>query len=435
MTLNAGNSGQLGFGINAFLGNDYQPTGDRTSVQGMGWDPGNVSYNLDPMLALGDRLGYTGDASQLRGLSGGTPKYNPDGTITPATPGQGNNTYDAYTLYKNGLDKYINDKGYVNVSGMSSGWDGTTGDPRSAATTLYQNQGNVLTPAGDPHLYHARERGSWAQENQDGVMAALILGGGFLGGSALAAYGAGGAGAGAAGAGAGAAPGAGAAGATAGGGSGLGGTLGSLQSWYAGLPAWGQGALSGAAQGGISSGIQGKNILQGAGIGALTGGLGGWGGSALAGATGLPNWAARALVSSGTGGLGAGLSGGDWRQGALAGGLGSLAGSGLSEAGLSGQIAGRLGGMLGNYGAGAILGPTGNNRGTSGNSPGSTGAGGLSGGATSYPVSGGGLLQGSPLGAAAAQQKAYLTQAYAPIVADAKKKALKESLIEGLAED
>lgn len=429
MTLNAGNSGQLAFGSNAFLGNDYQPIGSRGNGS-EGWDPTNVQYNIDPLLALGDKMGYTGDASKLRGLSGGGPVFNPDGSITPATKGYDNNTYDAYSLYKNGLDQYLKD--YVNVSGMSSGWDGTTGDPRSAASTVYKNQDNVLTPYSDPTLYHARERGSWAQENQDGVMAALILGGGFLGGSALAAAGAGG-GAGAA-AGATAAEGAGATGATAAGGAGAGtgglsGTLSGLQGWYAGLPSYAQGALSGAAQGGLSSGLQGKNILQGALTGGLTGGLGAWGGAALAGATGMPAWAAKGIVSAGTGALGAGLSGGDWQRGALAGGLGSLAGSGLSGAGVNPTLAGKLGGMAGNYGAGAILGGAGGGSGGGGSQIGASGAP-SSGVQAGTGMSGG--VGGPQLGAAQAQEQAWLRTAYAPIAQEAAKKKLAKRVLDEL---
>lgn len=257
-TLNMGGAGQIGTGVNAFLGNDYQPTGTRTGGQYMadqGWDPKQISYNLDPLLALGDKMGYKSDvADRLRGISGGVGHFNPDGTYTQPTEGYGENTWMDYQSYNAGLNDFL--KNYVNVSGMSP-WAGKS-DPRAAASTLYQLNNNVLTPAGDPNYYHAREHGSWAQENQDGVMAAAILGGGFLGGSALAAGGAGGAGAGA--------------------GAGWGSTAANavgLGSEWAALPAYAQAGLQGAAQGALTSGVMGGDPLKGA----LMGGVGGIGGS------------------------------------------------------------------------------------------------------------------------------------------------------------
>jgi len=321
-TLGAGHAGADLTGASAFLG-AYNPYKGQDEF-------GRYRSNVEPLKGLAAQIGYD------------TSGYNLD----PMAQGG----KDAQQLYADLNDKL---KNYHYISGMSGGWQ-PTGDVRQAARTLYLDDGTgKLNPVTAPVGYHAKETGNWFQENQDAVMAALVLGGGFLGGTALAGMGAGAGGA----AGITAAEGAGATGTAAGAGSGgLGGTLGSLQGWYAGLPAWGQGALSGAAQGGISSALQGQNPLKGAGIGALTGGLGGWGGSALAGATGMPSWAARGIVSAGTGGLGAGLSGGDWKRGALAGGLGSLAGSALSSTGLNSTLAGRLGGLAGSYGANSLLG-------------------------------------------------------------------------------
>jgi hypothetical protein len=434
-TLNMGGAGQLGTGVNAFLGNDYAPTGSRGNGS-EGWDPTNITYNIDPLLALGDKMGYKGDTSQLRGISGGGPVFNPDGTITPAKQGYGNNTYDAYQQYNAGLNDYLKD--YVNVSGMSP-WAGTD-DPRQAASTLYRNEGNVLTPQDDPRLYHAREKGSWAQENPDAIAVASIIAGGFLGGSALAAGSAGGAGAGAAGAasgaggaGAGAGTAGAAAGATGAAGAGTGGIYGSIANslglggWWGGLPGYAQGAITGALQGGVSSGIQGQNILKGAAMGGLSGGLGAWGGGALSSATGLPGWASKALVSAGMGGL----SSGSW-QGALGSGINSLANTGLGEMG----VPSGLGNLISKYGTNAVMqsiGGGGTSPGGGGTGTGSSGGGGLAGGSRSAASTGGGglsagLLGNPQLGAARAQELSFLQNSYAPIAKQAAAKRIAEEL-------
>ena len=386
MTLGAGHAGADLTGTQAFLG---------------AWNPGNDTKQ--------DALGkYTYDTSTLGGLAGSlgidTSKYNL-GTDVSDT--------DYYKL-SNDLNDQL--KNYHYISGLSQGWNPNQ-DSRGADRTLYLDDGTGnLNPVTTPVDYHAKEAGNWFQENPDFVMAASIIGGGILGGTALAGLGATGAtGAGIGGATTAASTGAGTAG--------LSGSVANaigLGSQWGALPAWGQGAITGALQGGVTSGLQGGNIGRGILMGGLSGGVGGWAGPALSSATGLPSWASNAAVSAGMGGLTGG-----W-QGALGAGLGSLANTGLQGAG----IPSGLSSLVSKYGTGAVL------SGLSGGSaqPGGGGATGLSGGDQGGSGGSGSqsLLQSPRLGAAAAQQAAFLRDSYAPVAQEAAKKKQAQSLLDEL---
>ena len=369
MTLNAGGAGNMQSGLSAFI--NYA---------------GNNQFNA---------MGAEGQGGSL---------YN-DGDMQNLAKSMGIDVGDKTGVdLQNALNSQLKD--YVQIGGMSAGWN-PTGDVRGSNQTLYKRENGQLVPIQQGSNYSAPTKGSYVSDNP-WVLAPLAV----VGGGLAAAY----LGAGAAGAGG--------ATTTAGG---AGSALGSLQSMWAGLPGWGQGALTGAAQGGISSGLQGQNVLRGALMGGLTGGVGAVGGQFLSGATGMPLWAGRAVTSAGLGGLTGG-----W-QGALGGGLGSLAASGLSSAGLGGDASKYLGGVAGRLGSGLIGGALG------GSGSGAGGYGGLSGG-TDGGVAGtsqngsqiGGL--NPRLGAAQAQQAAWLRDSYAPVAAEAQKKKATEATLDELAD-
>lgn len=379
-TLNAGRSGSLTSGLGAFLnkqGTDFQAA-NTVAQGGSGYADADM-MNLAKSAGI-DTQGKTG--IELENLL--APQF----------------------------------KDYMTIGGMSAGWN-PTGDARQANTTLYKRQDGQLVPI-QTQGYSAPETSHGFIGDHPGILYPLAVVGGGLAASYLGA-GASGTGAGAGGA-TGAAPAYGGVGTAGAGAAGEGlSTLGQLQAYWANLPAWGQGAATGAAQGGISSGLQGKNILQGALMGGLTGGVGAVGGQYLSSLTGMPLWAGRGLTSAGLGGLTGGV------RGAIGGGLGSLAASGLSEAGLPGGLAGKLGGMAGNAVAGGIAGDAGG---------GSGGVGMAGGGSSGSTQSGGaprdlsGLLGNPQLGAASAQEKAWLNQSYAPVAAEAQKKKLASQLQE-----
>ena len=323
MTLGAGNQGGLASGVQAFL-----PPSANTLFNSAG------------------ATGYSDQ--QLKDLAGSF-------------------GYDTAGMDNAGMLSMLNDKlkNYVNVQGLSAGWNSSS-DPRQANATLYQRQDGKLVPLSTSG-YSAPQQGSWLGDNPEFLMgiapAAAGLAFGALGGAAagggagdavgsgMAYMGPGSAGAGAAGEGV--------------------STLGQLQAMYAGLPGWGQGALSGAGMGGIRGGLSGgwEGALRGAGMGAVTGGVGGLAASGLSG-LGAPSW----------------LSGLGWKLAGVGTGIG-------------------FGSLLGGAGAG------------------SQGSGGLSGGVDGgvAGTSQNGSQIGLPnahLGYAQQQEKNWLDQSYAPIQAE-----------------
>ena len=127
----------------------------------------------------------------------------------------------------------------------------------------------------------------------------------------------------------------------------------------------GTGAIIGAGSGALSSAIQGGDIAQGALIGGITGGVGAGVSNVIGGAlsspgvgeygpqlaTGSPALDAgilKGVTGAVTGGLGAGLSGGDPLRGALLGGVtGGISGAAGQALGLGSTGTSALGGALG----------------------------------------------------------------------------------------
>lgn len=255
MTLNAGGAGQVGHGVQAFLGNRYQPTYAKTSLSAMngGNDATNTGQNYNSLFNLGSQLGYGGNLedmykvyqnNQYDPMSGGAPKLDPNTGQIIGNPGRdAQNANESFDKYYSGLQDYLKD--YYSIQGLSSGWDGSSNNARSASNTLYRDDGNrVLNPVSAPQGYTAREKGNWFQENPEFmsiVSTMLPAVGGWAGLANLA--------------------GAGVSGASA-----------------AGVNAAG-GALMGAATGGTNGAITG-----------LAGSLGGYAGGQAAGALGGSSW-------------------------------------------------------------------------------------------------------------------------------------------------
>ena len=344
-TLTAGNAGRRTTpGVAAFMPE--------------GWNLGSLS---GPGGMDGDQHMDNGTAPQdIIGLANkygfDTSKYNLQDTSDLASADyDGRSRANGLNVPKsNGVGQLYNDLNasdigkYERIGGLSGGWDGTALADRGASSTLYRNDNGVYTPAQASGHYKAITDPGWIKgEGADLVAAASIIGGGMLGGSALA--GAAGAGGGAAGAG-GAAAGAGGGAAAAGGGTaGFYGSVANalgLGSQWGALSPLAQGAIGGALQGGVTSGITGGNPLTGALMGGLGGGLSAGGAGMLSGATGLPEWASRAAIGAGMGGLNGAVSGGNPLIGALGGGVSSLGSTALSELGLPSGLA-NLGGKLG----------------------------------------------------------------------------------------
>jgi hypothetical protein len=379
MTLNAGRSGGMVSGIGAFLpsanNNDFQAA--NSALQG------GSRYNDTDMKGLAKSMGI--DVGDKSGAD-----------------------------LENTLNSQLKD--YVTIGGMSAGWN-PTGDPRQANGTLYKRENGQLVPY-QTTSYSAPETSHGFIADHPGILMPLaVVGGGLLAGAA--GFGAG------ASAGAGEATAAGASGAGGAGTAGLSGSIANalgLGAQWGALPAWGQAAITGAAQGGLRAGLGGGNIIKGMAMGGLTGGLGSWAGPAISGLTGLPGWAGSALGSAGIGGLTGG-----WK-GALGAGLGSLANTGLGGGAL-GQLGSRLTGMGLNA---AFGGGSGGSSGGSGPASGaSNGLGQGVGGATASGGSGGTGLAGLPmpaLGAAQAQERAWLQNSYAPVAQEAQRKKLAEDL-------
>jgi hypothetical protein len=334
---------------------------------------------------------------------------------------------------------------YVTLKALTGGWGGT-GDAREAATTLYKNDGGTLRAVNDPTVSHAAEKGSWLAEH--GPAKVAIIGAALVASAGLAGVGAAGAGAAASGGGAASGAAAGSAAGTAAGtgaaaagtGAGLSGVSGAVASAlgpqaaaiWGGLSAVEQAAVLGAIQGGVSGGLNGggwQGVLKGAALGGLSGGAGAYGGAALSGATGMPAWASKAAVSAGLSGAGAAASGGDWKRAALGSGLASLAGTGLSGSGMNPQLAG----LVAKYGSGAVtnalMGGAGGAGGAQGGSGGVGMAQGLLSGSGSTGMAGTGRWRpGGTAGSAA--DLAFMKAAYAPIIAEAQRKKLKEEIEE-----
>lgn len=255
---------------------------------------------------------------------------------------------------RSGLDlqSYLNDqlKDYASIQGMSQGWN-PTNDARGANATIYRNVNGQFVPV-QTQGYHAREQGSYVQENPGVLAPFAVLGAGLAAGAA------GGAAAGSGGA----ASGAGAAGGTAGAAGSSSGWLGSLANYaglgsqYGALPGYAQAGLQGAVQGAATSGISGGNPLQGALLGGLGGGLSPVVNSGLSGLGGLPSYATNALGSAGVGALTTGLSGGNPLVGAVGAGVGSGVGGGLNYAGVNGGISSILGRLAGSTASGLASG-------------------------------------------------------------------------------
>jgi hypothetical protein len=254
---------------------------------------------------------------------------------------------------------------YVTLKALTGGWGGT-GDPREAATTLYKNDAGTLRAVNDPTVTHAAEKGSWLDEH--GAARVAIYGAALV---AAAPYLVGALGAGAA-AGAGAAEGGGAAAAGAG--------------------------------------------ASGAGIT----GTGGASGMAAYGAGAAPGY----LATAGTGSLGAGVgtAGAIGGGSTLAGSLGAYEGAGLFQ---PGGITAAQAASIGPYQGGNSLAEKAKEKliNKAKSELIKKALGGLSGGSGSTGNSGGGLsgagsdssfLLGNPrLGAAQAQEKAFLRDSYA----------------------
>lgn len=187
MTLGAGNSGQMATGVEAFLSNKYTPNYASSSLspESGGNLATNQLQNYSSLFNLGDALGYQGNRAGMNQVANYNNAYNPSsggaGAIDPITGmGVGGNGRSANAAdsnmqqYYSGLDDYL--KNYSTISGMSSGWDGSKGNSRSAASTLYRNDGNnVLQPVSTPETYTARERGNWFQENPEFLSALSVM--------------------------------------------------------------------------------------------------------------------------------------------------------------------------------------------------------------------------------------------------------------------
>jgi hypothetical protein len=146
-TLTAGNAGSLVQGITAFLGTN--PDTQQTQNSELG---GDVAYQPDQ---------YSTDARTLATRAGLDPSVYP-------------NTQEGNAQLQSALNTKLGN--YYAVSGMSSGWDGSSGNPRAAATTMYQNVNGELIPTSGPFNYSAPTSSSINRNvNMDAVTAASIM--------------------------------------------------------------------------------------------------------------------------------------------------------------------------------------------------------------------------------------------------------------------
>ena len=382
MTLNAGGAGNMQSGLSAFI-----PYAGNNQFNAMGAEgQGGSLYNDGDMQNLAKSMGI--DVGDKTGLD-----------------------------LQNALNSQLKD--YVQIGGMSAGWN-PTGDVRGANQTLYKRQDGQLVPIQQSSNYSAPEKGSYVSDNP-WVLAPLAVIGGGLAATYL--------GAGAAGA-----------------GGGITGTGGA-----SGMAAYGAGAAPGAfatagtGSLGVGAGYGAGGYLGAGGLAGSTayGGLGSMGGGgSMFGSVGdwynsLSKYQQQALQGGVKSGL---ISGGDPRAmatGALTGGIGGLASGWLGDLGAPGWLAGvggKLAGGLTSMGLGAALG--GGSAGGAGR-----GSGGGSGGAGAASASGGagglsGGIGGPALGAARAQELAFLRDSYAPVAAEEQKrrlaKGIKDDLGDGL---
>lgn len=115
-TLTAGNQGTMAQGVNAFLGSSWTPY-----VYSGGGPEGSYSVQQDnskDLFNLAKSIGYD-------------------------TTGYGKDSGSVNRLYGD-LNTKLGD--YYTINGLSSGWDGSKGDPRSAAATMYIKQGDQFVP-------------------------------------------------------------------------------------------------------------------------------------------------------------------------------------------------------------------------------------------------------------------------------------------------
>jgi hypothetical protein len=179
MTLSAGNAGRMDKGISAFLGPLYQPVSE-SATNGTGMDRqmfANKDYSAQKYMSnLGRSLGYNNQKDYEAMTAGpkiGWDVVNGYGDTVINDPVQQQNQYEATDRYRAGLEDYLKD--ISKITGLSSGWDGSKGNARSAASTLYRQNGNVLTPIGTPEGFTAREKGNWFQENPEFLSALSVM--------------------------------------------------------------------------------------------------------------------------------------------------------------------------------------------------------------------------------------------------------------------
>lgn len=169
-TLTSGRAGSFDRGAAAFLGAGAQPWQSPGETESGGITDHGWVRDRDKQI---DQLFQT-----AAGLGMNTNGYSRD--VGPSSMGGERTSNDIRALYDD-LNQHTKD--YYGVSGMSSGWDGSS-NPRSASRTLYRNVNGTLLPASNPQHYVAPRTGGWARQNQDVLTAVsmmLPMFGGFAG--------------------------------------------------------------------------------------------------------------------------------------------------------------------------------------------------------------------------------------------------------------
>lgn len=158
-----GNSGSLTRGVQAFLGNTYNPG----HYEQNGAESTYVD-NSQPLFGLAHDLGFN--------MSNYRPAANNQANDFWAMRGIADPQGGTST---NQLMNQLNDytKDYYGVSGMSSGWDGGKNGYRGAASTLYKDNGQgQLQAASLPQMFKAKENsGFFKQEAGRELLTALSM--------------------------------------------------------------------------------------------------------------------------------------------------------------------------------------------------------------------------------------------------------------------